>query len=149
MDPLTTKPISHAVHEQNIDIRVLGLLAIAASLLGRGAAEGLWHLSSGDVNEPGEGVCTAVGASGLSRVFLVRDAVVLSQLEGQGHVNMSDPSVLAIHAKEVSTRQVRSPQSRYGRTGKQPAREVAIETIVNASANADELLASFRQRADL
>ncbi len=148
-DSLTTKPISHAVHEQNIDTRALGFLAIAASLLGRGVAEGLWHLSSGDVNEPGEGVCTAVGGSGLSRVFLVRDAVVLSQLEGQGHVNMSDPSVLAIHAKEIPTRQVRSPQSRYGRTGKQPAREVAIETIVNVSANADELLASFRQRADL
>ena len=148
-DPLTTKPISHAVHEQNIDTQALGFLAIAASLLGRGVTEGLWHLSSGDVYKPDEGVCTAVGESGLSRVFLVRDALVLSQLVGQGHINMSDPSVLTIHAKETPKRQVRSPRSRRGRTGKQPAREVAIETIVNASDSADQLLASFRQRTDL
>ena len=148
-DPLTTKPIKQAVHEPNIDIRALGFLAVAASLLGRGVAEGLWQLNSGDVNQPGEGICTAVGASGLSRVFIVQDAVVLSQLEGQGHVNMADPSVLAIHAKEIPTRQVRSPQGRYGRNGKQPAREIAIETIVSASTDADGLLASFRQGADL
>lgn len=61
-DPLTTKPINQAALEPNIDTGALGFLAVAASLLGRGVAEGLWRLNAGDVCQPGEGVCTAEGA---------------------------------------------------------------------------------------
>ena len=147
--PLTAQPISQAVLDPNIDTDALGFLAIAASLLGRGAAGNLWDLTAGDVHRPDEGVCTVTGASGASRVFLIRDSQVLSQLEGGGHVNMTDPSVLVIHAKKISGRQVRSPRGRYGRTGRQFAREVAIESLVTASADADALLASFRQSTDL
>ena len=147
--PLTAQPIAQAVLDPNIDTDALGFLAVAASLLGRGVAEDLWRLTAGDVHHLGEGVCTLSGVSGVSRVFLVRDSGVLSQLEARGYVIMSDPSVLAIHAKKIPTPQARSPRVQYGRTGRQAAREVAIETVVGASADADGLLASFRQSANL
>ena len=147
--PLTAQPISQAVHDPNVDTDALGFLAIAASLLGRGAADNLWDLTVGDVHRLDEGVCTVTGASGASKVFLVRDSQVLSQLEGRGHINMTDPSVLAIHARQIPASQVRSPGGRYGRNGKQPSREVAIETLVGGSADADGLLTSFRRSTDL
>ena len=147
--PLTIQPASDAVLDPNIDTDALGFLAIATSLLARGVVDNLWHLSVGDVHRPNEGVCTITGTSGASRVFLVRDSQVLSQLEGCGHVNMTDSCVVAVHAKKIPERQVRSPGGRYGRTGKQPARQIAIETLVGTSADADGLLASFREGTGL
>ena len=144
--PLTVRPIKRSRRDPNVvGTGALGFLAVAASLLGRGVAEGLWCLSAGDVNQLSNGVCTVEGSSGVSRVFIVRDSGVLSRLEGSGHVVMSDPDVLVIHAKKIPERQVRSPKCRYGRTGIQPAREVAIESIVDASADPDSLLMSFRE----
>ena len=147
--PLTAQPVSHAVQDPNIDTESLGLLAIAISLLGRGVVDDLWDLSAGDVHSPNDGVCTITRASGASRVFLVRDSQVLAQLEGCGHITMTDPNVLAIHARKIPKRQVRSPSSRYGRTGRQSARQIAVEALVDTSADADELLASFIQGSAL
>lgn len=147
--PLTAQPISQALLDPNIDSEALGFLAIATSLLGRGAADDLWTLTAGDVQRLNEGVCTITGTSGVSRVILVRDSRVLAQLQGSGQVDMTNPSVLAIHAKRIPARQVRSTSGRYGRNGGQVAREVSIETLVDTSVGADELLASFRESTDL
>ena len=146
--PLTAQPIAKAVLDPNIDIDELGFLAVAVSLLGMGAAQGLWRLTAGDAHQPDNGVCTVESAHE-SRVFFVRDSGVLSRLEKNGHVNMTDPSVVVVHAKEIPEQQVRSPRVRYGRTGRYPAREVAIETVAGASTDANGLLTSFRQSADL
>lgn len=148
--PLTVHPIKQAMSDPNVvGTGALGFLAVAASLLGRGVAEGLWCLRAGDVNQPNNGVCTVESVSGLSRVFIVQDSSVLSRLEGSGHVVMSDSDVLVIHAEKIPERQARSPKGRYGRTGMQPAREVAIESIINASADPDGLLKSFRETSYL
>ena len=147
--PLTAQSIEQTVLDPNVDADALGFLAVAASVLGRGVAEAFWGLKAGDVEAPGEGVFTVESALGSSRVFLVRDSVVLAQLEGQEHIDMSDASVLAIHAKAIPPRQARSPKSRYGRTGRQPAREVAIESMVSAAPDFQALMSAFRQGADL
>ncbi len=147
--PLTAQPIGQTLLDPNVDTDALGFLAVAASLLGRGIATDLWELKVGDVGKPEEGVCTVAAASGDSRIFLVRDSGVLSQLEGRGYVDMTDPHVLAIHAKEIPPRQVRSPRGRLGRTGRQRAREIAIESLVSASADSEALMSSFRQGAAL
>ena len=147
--PLTTQPIEQTVLDPNVDAGALGFLAVAASLLGRGAAEALWELEAGDVDAPREGVFTVEGASGNSHVFLVRDSSVLAQLEGHGHINMRNASVLAIHAKAIPPRQARSPRTRRGRTGRQPARQVAIETIASAAPDFEALVSSFLEGAAL
>lgn len=147
--PLTAQPILQAVQDPNIDTNALGHLAIAASLLGRGVTDGLWDLEAGDVSDPAKGVCSIMTGVEVSRIFLVQDSGALAQLEGRGHVSMSDPSVLIIHAKRVPQQQVRSPAGQYGRTGEGAAREIAIETIAAESADADTLLTLFRHGADL
>ncbi|WP_420610489.1 SIR2 family protein [Candidatus Poriferisodalis sp.] len=148
-DPLTAQPIEQTVLDPNVDTDALGYLAVAASLIGRGAAEHLWKLEPGDVDVPEEGAFTVESTSGNSHVFLVRDSSVLAQLEGHGHIDMSDGSVLAIHAKAIPPRQARSPKTRYGRTGWQPARQVAIETIAGDAPDFQALMGAFRQGADL
>ena len=147
--PLTAQPIKQTLLDPNVDTDALGFLAVAASLLGRGVAGAFWELKAGDTEAPGEGVFTVDSALGNSHVFLVRDSGVLAQLEGHGHINMSDASVLAIHAKVIPPRQARSPRSRYGRTGRQPAREIAIESMVGAAPDFQALMSAFRQGAAL
>ncbi|MYF45459.1 MAG: hypothetical protein F4223_03290 [Rhodobacteraceae bacterium] len=147
--PLTAQPIEQTVLDPNVDTDALGFLAVAASLFGRGVAEAFWELKAGDVESPGEGVFTVESPLGDSRVFLVRDSGVLAQLEGHEHIDMKDASVLAIHAKAIPPRQPRSSKSRYGRTGRQPAREVAIESMVNAAPDFQALMSDFRQEAAL
>lgn len=147
--PLTAQPIEQAGHDPNVDTDALGFLAVAASLFGRGVAEEYWVLKAGDVEAPEGGVFTVQSPLSGSRVFLVRDSGVLAQLEGHEHIDMKDASVLAIHAKAIPPRQARSSKSRYGRTGRQPAREVAIESMVSAAPDFQALMSDFRQKADL
>ena len=159
--PLTAQPAGQAALDPNIDTDALGFLAVAVSLLGMGVDRGLWRLTAGDVHRPDNGVCAVESAHdatesahdagkgvsdvSASRVFFVRDSGVLSRLEGSGYVNTADPSVVTVHAKEIPERQIRSPRCRYGRTGGQSAREVAIESLVYASTDADGLLSSFKR----
>ena len=144
-DPLTSQPIEQTVLDPNVNTDALGFLAVAVSLLGRGVAEALWTLEPGDSQTPRKGVFTLDGASGSLRVFLVQDSGALAQLEGQGHIDMSDSSVLTIHAKTIPPQQTRSPRSRYGRTGKQPAKEVAIESMVKDEPDFQALMSAFHK----
>lgn len=148
-DPLTAQPIEQTILDPNVDTDALGFLAVAASLLGRGVREAFWELKAGETGSPEGGVFTVHSKSDDSSVFLVRDSGVLAQLEGHGHIDMSDARVLAIHAKAIPPRQIRSPRSRYGRTGSQPAREVAIESMVGAAPDFQALMSAFRQGAAL
>ena len=147
--PLTSQPIAQTVLDPNVDEGALGFLAVATSLLGRGVADAQWELEAGDPAAPKEGALTVESALGSSRVFLVRDSGALAQLEGDGNINMSDANVLAIHANAIPPRQARKPGSRYGRTGKQPAREVSIESMVDEAPNFQALMSAFRQGASL
>lgn len=147
--PLTAQRIGETVRDPNVDADALGFLAVAASLLGRGVAEALWELEAGDIEAPGEGACGVKSTLGCSRVFLVKDSGALAQLEGDGHIDMSDADVLVIHAKAIPSQQTRTSASQYGRTGKQPAREVAIESIAGDAPDFQALMSAFRQGAAL
>ena len=147
-EPLTAQPIDQAEDDPNVDTDALRLFAVAVSLLGRGLVEGVWDLAIGVSDRISEGVCTLSAAgAGASHVFVVQDAGVLSTLEVSEAVNMNDPKVLAIHAKEIPRRQSRSPKVTYGRTGRTKAREVSIETLVALTRDADGLFSSFRREA--
>ena len=147
-EPLTAQPIHHAEADPNVDTDALRHLAVAVSLLGRGLVDGMWDLVMGRSNRMGEGVCTlSTAGAEASHVFAVQDDGVLSKLQLSGAVNMNDPKVLAIHAKEISPRQPRSPRTTYGRTGKMKARELSIETLVRSALDADDLFLSFRREA--
>ena len=85
----------------------------------------------------------------MSNAYFVQGAGVLSRLEASGHVDLTDPRVLVIHADEIPVRFSRSPKTTYGRTGKRTGRELAIEAICTSATSADELFASFRREAAL
>ena len=114
-EPLTAQPIEQTILDPNVDMDELGFLAVAASMLGRGTAESLWELKAGDPAAPEDGAFTIERESATSppesvrsRVFLVRDSGALAQLEGHRHIDMSDASVLVIHAKAIPPRQART-----------------------------------------
>ena len=145
---LTAQPIHHAEDDPSVDTDALRLFAVAVSLLGRGLVDGAWDLTIGVRDRMSDGVCTLSTADAdNSHVFVVQDGGVLSKLVASRAVDMNDPKVLAIHAKEIPRRQSRSPRVRYGRTGRTKAREVSIETLVTSTQAADDLFSSFRREA--
>ena len=149
-EPLTARPIHHAEADPSVDTDALRHFAVAVSLLGRGLVDGMWDLAIGASDRLDEGVCT-LSAAGVdaSHVFAVQDDGVLSKLEASGVVDMNDPNVLAIHAKQIPRRLSRSPRVTYGRTGRSKARELSIETLVTSARDADELFSSFRREASV
>ena len=146
--PLTAQPIHRAEADPNVDTDALRFLAVAVSLLGRGLVEGVWDLVIGMSDRISEGVCTLSTATGdSSYVFVVQDLGVLSKLVGSGEVDINDPQVLAVHAKEIPPQQSRTPKVRYGRIGRAKARQISIETLVMSTQSADDLFSSFRREA--
>lgn len=149
-EPLTSQTVVASVSDPNIDTEALSHLAVAAALLGHGTVAGLWTIEPGDAASPSDGVCKLASVeTGASKVFFVQDSQVLSRLEGDGHLSLDDPSILAIHAKEIMPRQQRSPAGDYGRSGVAAGREIAIETIVRETSGAAELFERFRLEAAL
>ena len=147
-EPLTAQPIHRTEVDPNVDTDALRHLAVALSLLGLGLVSGAWDLSLGERDRMTEGVCTlSTERADASHIFVVQDAGVLSRLEASEVVDMNDPKVLAIHAKEIPPRQSRSPGASHGRTGRPTARELSIETLLRSAPNADDLFASFRLKA--
>lgn len=148
--PLTAQPIAKALADPNFPGEALGQLAVAASLFGRGLASGRWKLVVGDVARPEHGSLQVVVPSGdVADVFVVQGAGVLSTLETNDLVDMTDPNVVIIHAEEIPKRFVRSPKQRIGRTGKLKSCELSIETIGAAAMDADELFDTFCRESNL
>jgi SIR2-like domain len=147
-EPLSAQPIHLAEADPNVPVAALRNLAITASLLGKGAAEGSWKVHPGDPSSPSHGVCRITGDQiGQSKVFFVQDSAVLAKLETGGYVDFNDPDVLAIHASTIPAQQQRSPAARYGRSGTSTGREVAIGAVVEAATDAADLFERFRQEA--
>jgi hypothetical protein len=147
-EPLSAQPMHLAAVDPNFPLSALRNLAVTASLLGKGAARADWTLTPGDPSMPGHGVCQIVGEDvGRSNVFIVQDSTVLAQLEASGVLDLADPDVLAIHASPIPGQQRRSPAAHYGRAGTPSGREVAIGTVLEAAADADDLFERFRLEA--
>jgi hypothetical protein len=143
-EPLSAQPIHIATADPNFPLEAMQNLAVAISLLGKGAARAVWELTPGDPLMPNVGVCQIVSVdSGRSNLFIVQDSAVLSRLEASGILNLTDPDVLVIHACQIPPTQRRSPAAHYGRAGSATGRQVAIGAVLASATGADDLFERF------
>lgn len=143
-EPLTAHPVRAVLADPNAIVPELRWLAIALSLLAAGTRFGWWSLDAGDVDWPEGGVLQLTTSGGSTKVFILRDALVLGQLEAHGRYDAQDSEVLAIVGTAGPSPQRRSPSVSYGRTGRISSREVSVESMVH-DAPAGTLLERFRQ----
>jgi hypothetical protein len=136
-------PIADAAANPDFPGAALGRFALACAFLGRGFLNGQWALEPGSTARPGDGVVRVTKGGRTSKVFVVRDARVLSNLVLAGTIDLKDPEVLLAQAEAVRKPATRSPRPRYGRSGKSGAREVDLETLCASVSTADELFDDF------
>jgi hypothetical protein len=141
--PLSRAPIAQAAQDPDYPRAALGRFAIAIALLGRGLLNGDWTLEPGGVARPEDGVVCVRRGPRTSKIFVVRDARALSELERDGFIEVDDPEVVIAQAEAVRKPTTRSPRPRYGRTGKSGARQVDLETLCTSVGTADELFEVF------
>jgi len=84
--PISCAPIPGVLADPDFPGAALGRLAIMVSLLGRGAAQGLWTLRVGEPADLGGGVVRVETGRQASRLFFVRNSRAQSQLEVDGIV---------------------------------------------------------------
>ncbi len=143
-EPLTAQPVRSLLADPNAIVPELRWLAIALSLLATGARFGWWSFGAGDANRPKCGAFQLVTSNGSTKVFILRDALVLGQLEAHGTYDAEDSEVLVIVGTAGPRPQRRSPSVSYGRTGKISSREISVEAMVH-DAPSGALLERFRQ----
>lgn len=148
--PISIAPVAKAITNPDFPSAALGRLGVVVSLLARGLAEGLWSLELGTPADPGGGVLRVATGHRMGRVFLVSNARSLSQLEVDGVVDTDDDDdAVVIQAEATQVASVRSPRTRYGRTGTVGARSVDCESLCAGVGTADELFEAFRLEAAL
>ena len=136
-------PIAEAAENPDFPRAALGRFALAFTLIGRGFLNGKWTLELGSTATPDDGVVRVRKGPRTSKIFVVRDARVLSDLELSGIVDMDDSEVVVAQAEAVRKPTTRSPRARYGRIGKSGARQMDLETIYASVSTADELFEAF------
>jgi hypothetical protein len=136
-------PIGEAAGDPDFPRAALGRCALAFTLLGRGFLNGEWTLEPGTTARPHDGVVRVRKGRRTSKIFVVRNARVLSDLELAGIVDMDDAEVVVAQAEAVHKPRTRSPRARYGRSGTSGARQVDLETICASVSTADELFEAF------
>jgi SIR2-like domain len=140
---LSTAPIAEAAENPDFPREALGRFALAYTLLGRGLLEGQWTLETGSSSVPADGVVRVRKGVRTSKVFVVRGARVLSDLQTAGIIDMADPEVMVAQAEAVRKPATRSPRPRYGRSGTSGARLVDLENMYASVSTADDLFENF------
>lgn len=140
---LSPSPIAEAARDPYFPLAALGRFALAFILLGRGLLDGQWTLDAGSPSKPVDGVVRIKKGPRTSKVFVVRDARVLSDLEAAGIVDMADSEVMIAQAEAARRPATRSPRGRYGRSGNSGARLVDLEDMCTSISSADELFEDF------
>lgn len=145
---ITAQPVALAHIDHNVDTDALGYLALGAAQVGKGVVDDGWSISSG-TQSLDAGVVSISTTLGQTKAFFVKDARSLAQLEGDLKIDMADPSVLVVHAHRFVATQPRSPATVYGRTGRQGAREIAVESLLDESSDSEGFFEAFKEAAAL
>jgi hypothetical protein len=140
---VSAAPIVESAGDPYFPRVALGRFALVLTLLGRGLVAGRWTLRAGSASKPADGILRVGKGSRTSKVFIVRDARVLSDLETAGIIDMADPEVVIAQAEAVRKPATRSPRARYGRSGKSGALLVDLEDMYTSVSSADELFEEF------
>lgn len=140
---LSTAPVAEAARNPDFPGAALGRFALVLTLLGQGFLDGLWTLEPGSTSFPADGVVRVRKGPRTTKVFIVRDARALSDLETAGIIDMADPEVLIAQAEAVRRPAIRSPRARYGRSGASGARLLDLENMCASVNTADDLFDDF------
>lgn len=99
-EPLSDRPIAQAILNPDFPAREFGSLGVALALVGRGHKSGHWSAVPGDRKAPGDGVLRLVSEQREARVFFVKDAATLTQLELDEAFDDRDGSAFVVMARE-------------------------------------------------
>lgn len=143
-EPVSDRPASQAILNADFPSKQFGRLGVALALIGRGLATGQWAALPGDSRAASDGVVRLVSSQRNARVFFVKDAATLTQLELEGSFDDGDEDVLVVIAEEVPPPQTRSPRSRFGRDGRVGHGQFSVASGIADTETADELYEAFK-----
>ncbi|MCE7482432.1 SIR2 family protein [Microbacterium profundi] len=143
-EPLSDRPAAQAVLNADFPSKQFGRLGVALALIGRGLTAGQWTTELGHSTMAADGVIRLVNAQKSARVFFVRDATTLTQLELDASFDDSDGDVLIVVADEEPPTQTRSPRSRFGRDGRTSVGRFSVASTVADTESVDDLYEAFK-----
>ena len=115
-------------------------------MLGRGAADGEWTISS----DPAANTPIRLEHGGrTTRIFLAANDYVASTMVQNGHIDLESEDTVVLLSASIKARIARFPAGKYGRDGKPKLREVCMSTVIGDATDAADLLESFKRSASL
>ena len=143
-EPLSDRPAAQAVLNVDFPSKQFGRLGVALALIGRGLSAGQWVAEPGDSTVAADGVIRLLTAGRRARLFFVRDAAALTQLEIDASFDDNDGDVLIVIADEEPPTQTRSPRSRFGRDGSTSVGRFSVASTVADTESVDDLYEAFK-----
>lgn len=143
-EPLSDRPIAQAILNPDFPRREFGWLGVALALVGRGHQAGHWSTVPGDRKVPAAGVLRLVSKQREARVFFVKDAATLTQLELDEAFDDTDGDVFVVMANEEPPISTRSPRTHFGRIGKVRTGKFNVAASVAETTTAEDLFESFK-----
>jgi hypothetical protein len=145
---LSNLPPSKIKTDATIAINGLRELAAGLALLGRGEMNASWSLKV-DLSSPAAGALTISAGGRETRVFFAANGKAALHLQTEGIVDPSAADTVIVHSTEPIKAAVRSPRSRFGRSGHSGNRLVDMGDLLKSSSDLGTLEADFRQAAAL
>lgn len=123
-------------------------LAAGLALLGRGEMGASWSLKV-NLPSPSAGALTISAGGRDTKVFFAANGKAALHLQNEGIVDPSAADTVIVHSTEPIKKAVRSPRSRFGRSGHAGNRHVDMSALLKSSSDLGTLEAEFRQAAAL
>lgn len=141
--PLSDRPVDKAILNADFPAKPFGRISVALALIGRGVVSGHWSITAGNSKALGEGVIRLATRARAARVFLVKDAASLTNLQIDGFIDENDDDVLVVVAEKEPPAMTRSPRSHFGRVGAKSIGRFNVAESVSETDSADELFEAF------
>jgi hypothetical protein len=141
-------PPSKIKTDSTIAINGMREMAAGLALLGRGEMGASWSLKV-NLSSPAAGALTVNAGGKDTKVFFAANGKAALHLQNEGIVDPSASDTIIIHSTEPVKVAVRSPRSRFGRSGHASSRTVDMSALLKSSSDLGTLEAEFRQAAAL
>jgi hypothetical protein len=137
-------PVSQIAGDPNLGTTGLPELANAAGILGQ-IINDKWTMSVGDA-----GAVEIDNAGAKRKVFVVATSDAAASLVLNGTIDEEDPDTVVVICTAAAPRMKRNPSSAPGRVlDPDAATDVAVRSILQSAANADDAVQLFREQAGL
>lgn len=147
--PLSAVPARGVAVEPSVASNGVREMAAGLGILGNGHATNRWQVFQGPSTTGSDGALRVLSAGRETAVFFAASAEAAVRLQAEGLISTTSKDVLVVHSRERIRRQTRSPQQRYGRTGRLAHREVGMAELLEHATDFNDLAARFQQEAVL